>query len=183
MHTAEGTRTGLTEKVWKVTGSESPTAASSSASWVKSSLGDTRSAGTPVATQREVEPISARAALVYREHQGPPKGRLHTPAAARTPSLPCNQPCSSACSHGNPSFSAALSPARVIVNGHRGTAVGTRHLCPASSSRGGLTGLAGVTTRPAGCPSGGVPPAAERQSSTYLLPPFHHAVSATSSKW
>jgi hypothetical protein len=56
-------------------------------------------------------------------------------------------------------------------------------LCPASSSRGGLPGLAGVTTpgtpavgyhqlsrgcstyttRPAGYPSGGVPPAVERQ--------------------
>jgi hypothetical protein len=36
-------------------------------------------------------------------------------------------------------------------------------LCPASSSRGGLPGMAGVTTRPAGYPSGGVPPAVERQ--------------------
>jgi hypothetical protein len=35
--------------------------------------------------------------------------------------------------------------------------------CPASPSRGGLPGLAGVTTRPAGHPSGGVPPAVERQ--------------------
>jgi hypothetical protein len=38
-----------------------------------------------------------------------------------------------------------------------------RALCPASPSRGGLSGLAGVTTRPAGYPSGGVPPAVERQ--------------------
>jgi hypothetical protein len=41
--------------------------------------------------------------------------------------------------------------------------VGTLHLCPASPSRGGLSGLTGVTTRPAGYPSGGVPPATERQ--------------------
>jgi hypothetical protein len=32
-----------------------------------------------------------------------------------------------------------------------------------SPSRGGLPGLAGVTTRPAGYPTGGAPPAAERQ--------------------
>jgi hypothetical protein len=38
-----------------------------------------------------------------------------------------------------------------------------RCLCPASPSRGGLPGLAGVTTRPAGFPSGGVPPAVARQ--------------------
>jgi hypothetical protein len=38
------------------------------------------------------------------------------------------------------------------------------HLCPASSpSRGGLTGLAGVTTHPAGYPSGGVLHHCERQ--------------------
>jgi hypothetical protein len=41
--------------------------------------------------------------------------------------------------------------------------VETQHLCPASPSRGGLPGLAGVTTRPAGYPSGGLPPAVERQ--------------------
>ena len=39
----------------------------------------------------------------------------------------------------------------------------TQHLCPASPSRGGLSGLAGVTTRPARYPSGGVPPAVDRQ--------------------
>ena len=48
-------------------------------------------------------------------------------------------------------------------HGRRGTAVGTQHLCPASPSRGGMSGLAGVTTRPAGYPSSGVPPAVERQ--------------------
>jgi hypothetical protein len=36
-------------------------------------------------------------------------------------------------------------------------------LCPASPSRGGLPGLAGVTTRPAWYPSGGIPPAVERR--------------------
>jgi hypothetical protein len=45
--------------------------------------------------------------------------------------------------------------------------VETQHLCPASPSRGGLPGLAGVTTRPAGYPRGGVPPAV-RDSSTYV---------------
>jgi hypothetical protein len=34
----------------------------------------------------------------------------------------------------------------------------------------GLTGLAGVTTRPAGYPSGGVPPAVERQLHLLVLP-------------
>jgi hypothetical protein len=43
------------------------------------------------------------------------------------------------------------------------------HLCPACPSRRGLPGLAGVTTRPAGYPRGGVPPAAERQ--LHLLTP------------
>jgi hypothetical protein len=36
------------------------------------------------------------------------------------------------------------------------------HHMPGFPSRGGLPGLAGVTTRPAGYPSGGVPPAVER---------------------
>jgi hypothetical protein len=54
--------------------------------------------------------------------------------------------------------------------GTEGTAVGTQHLCPASPSRGGLTGLAGVTTRPAGYPSGGDPPAVERQLHLHHTP-------------
>ena len=36
-------------------------------------------------------------------------------------------------------------------------------LCPAPPSRGGLPGLAGVTTRPAWYPRGGIPPAVERR--------------------
>jgi hypothetical protein len=47
--------------------------------------------------------------------------------------------------------------------GTEGTAVETQHLCPASLSRGGLPGLAGVSTRLAGYPSIGVPPAVEKQ--------------------
>jgi hypothetical protein len=41
-------------------------------------------------------------------------------------------------------------------------------------SRGGLPGLAGLTTRPAGYPSGGVPPAVERQ--LHLLTAHHPAM-------
>jgi hypothetical protein len=44
-------------------------------------------------------------------------------------------------------------------------------LCPASPSRGGLTGLAGVTTRPAGYPSGGVTTSCREADSTYTTRP------------
>jgi hypothetical protein len=50
-------------------------------------------------------------------------------------------------------------------------------VCPASASRGGLTGLAGVTTRPAGYPSGGAPPAVERQLH------LHHTPSRVPQRW
>jgi hypothetical protein len=49
--------------------------------------------------------------------------------------------------------------------------------CPASPSRGGLPGLAGVTTRPAGNPSGGVPPAVERELH------LHHTPSRVPQRW
>ena len=54
---------------------------------------------------------------------------------------------------------------RQAMIGHSGIAMETQHLCPASLSRGGLSGLAGVPPgiRPARCPRGGVPPAVERQ--------------------
>jgi hypothetical protein len=55
--------------------------------------------------------------------------------------------------------------------------VGTQHLCPASPSRGGLSGLAGVTTRPAGYPSGGAPPAVETQLH------LHHTPSRVPQRW
>ena len=49
-----------------------------------------------------------------------------------------------------------------VRNGHRGAAVATLHLCPASPRERVCLGLAGVTTRPAGYYSGGIPPAVER---------------------
>jgi hypothetical protein len=54
---------------------------------------------------------------------------------------------------------------RQSMIGHPGIVIETQHLCPASPSRGGLSGLAGVPPgiRPARCPRGGVPPAVERQ--------------------
>jgi hypothetical protein len=61
--------------------------------------------------------------------------------------------------------------------GHRGAAVATQPLCSASPSRGGLPGLAGVTTRPAGYSSGGVPPAVERQLH------LHHTPSRVPQRW
>jgi hypothetical protein len=54
---------------------------------------------------------------------------------------------------------------------------GTQHLYPASPSRGGLAGPAGVTTRPARYPSGGVPPAVERQLH------LHHTPSQVPQRW
>jgi hypothetical protein len=51
---------------------------------------------------------------------------------------------------------------RVVISVLRGV-----RLCP---SRGGLSGLAGVATRPAGYPSGGVPPAVERRLHLHHTP-------------
>jgi hypothetical protein len=66
----------------------------------------------------------------------------------------------------------------LTVRVYKGTAVGNaKHLGPASSSRGGLSGLTGVTTRPAGHPSGGVPPAVARPLH------LHHTPSRTPQRW